>query len=249
MNQKMKMIFGVIVLSIALGWKLYQEWDQHQIPQSDGFIARMEEGLFAEKFTPVKTRGAGLELLEGCRLITGRNSDGDSFHVKHEKGENQFRLYFVDTPESEYKEYGGGENNGDRLDEQGKYFNGMGRDDVAKVGKDAKAFVLNLLKEERFKILTKWEDVVRPGREYCFVILNWEGREIYLHELLVAQGLGGFTHGGRICPKGVDGVSRGNTLRSGRRRWRGRGLERGGLLRRMTLRRIKRGVASERKGK
>ena len=202
MNQKMKMIFGVIVLSIALGWKLYQEWDQHQIPQSDGFIARMEEGLFAEKFTPVKTRGAGLELLEGCRLITGRNSDGDSFHVKHEKGENQFRLYFVDTPESEYKEYGGGENNGDRLDEQGKYFNGMGRDDVAKVGKDAKAFVLNLLKEERFKILTKWEDVVRPGREYCFVMLNWEGREIYLHELLVAQGLGRVHTWGADLPEG-----------------------------------------------
>lgn len=189
MNQKMKMIFGVIVLLVALGWKLYQGWDQHKIPQSDGSISRAAEGQFEEKFTPVKTSGAGLELLENCRLITGRNSDGDSFHVKHEKGENQFRLYFVDTPESEYKEYGRGENNGERLDEQGEYFNGMDRDDVTKVGKDAKAFVLNLLKEQEFKVLTKWEDVVRPGREYCFVIVNWEGREVFLHELLVAQGL------------------------------------------------------------
>lgn len=40
-----------------------------------------------------------------------------------------------------------------------------------------------------FKVMTKWEDVVRPGREYCFVIVEWEGRECYLHELLLAHGL------------------------------------------------------------
>ncbi len=189
MSHKIKTIFGVVLVLVAIASKLYQGWSDHQIPESDGLITRMAEGQFAEKFTKVKTSGAGLELLEGCRLITGRNSDGDSFHVKHSKGENQFRLYFVDTPENGYKEYGGGENNGKRLDDQGKYFNGLDRDETAEVGKDAKAFVLGLLKKEKFKVLTKWEDVVRPGREYCFVIVNWEGREVYLHELLVAQGL------------------------------------------------------------
>ena len=149
----------------------------------------MSEGQFAENFTKVKTSGVGMELLKKCRLITGRNSDGDSFHVKHEKGENQFRLYFVDSPESEYKEYGGGENNGERLDEQAEYFGGMSRDAVASVGMDAKAFVLGLLKKGDFQVLTKWEDVMRPGREYCLVIVNWEGRLVYLHEVLVAQGL------------------------------------------------------------
>lgn len=189
MNQKIKTILAVLLVVIALGVKLYKGWDEHQIPESDGSITRISEGQFANKFTKVRTSGAGLELLENCKLITGRNSDGDSFHVKHAKGENQFRLYFVDTPESEYKEYGGGESNGKRLDEQGEYFNGLDRKGTTMIGKDAKAFVLTLLKKEEFKVLTKWEDVVRPGREYCFVIVKWEGREIYLHELLVAQGL------------------------------------------------------------
>lgn len=189
MNQKMKTVFAVVLVVVAIAIKFYRGWSDHQIPKSDGSITRMSEGQFADKFTAVKTSGAGLELLEDCRLITGRNSDGDSFHVKHAKGENQFRLYFVDAPESEYKEYGGGENNGKRLDDQGEYFNGLDRKATAAVGKDARAFVLGLLKGGEFKVLTKWEDVVRPGREYCFVIVNWEGREVYLHELLVAQGL------------------------------------------------------------
>ena len=202
MNQKIKMFFGIILVVVAIGFKLYRSWDDHQIPKSDGSITRMSEGQFADKFTAVTTSGAGLELLVGCRLITGRNSDGDSFHVKHAKGENQFRLYFVDAPESEYKDYGGGESNGERLDEQGDYFNGLDRMATAAVGKDAKAFVLGLLKAEKFKVLTKWEDVVRPGREYCFVIVDWEGREVYLHELLVAQGLARVHTRGADLPKG-----------------------------------------------
>ena len=189
MNRKLKKILSIVVLVLVGAWQFYEKWDANQIPEADGSVKRVEEGQFANQFSEVKTSGAGLELLGNCKLITGRNSDGDSFHVKHSKGENQFRLYFVDTPESEYKEYGGGESNGERLDEQGEYFNGLDRKETTTIGKDAKAFVLNLLKKKPFKVLTKWEDVVRPGREYCFVIVDWEGQEVYLHELLVAQGL------------------------------------------------------------
>ena len=189
MNNKIKTLLTGLLVVIAIGAKLYQGWDDHQVPERDGSIQAPVEGQFSEKYSPVNYRGAGLELLENCKLITGRNSDGDSFHVVHARGENEFRLYFVDTPESEYKEYGGSENNGKRIDDQGKYFGGLDREKTTQIGKDAKAFVLTLLKKEPFKVLTKWEDVVRPGREYCFVIVNWEGREVYLHELLVAQGL------------------------------------------------------------
>ena len=179
----------MVVLVILIGFKAY-EWWQNQAPDRNSSIQRIEEGQFAEKFTPVKTSGAGLEYIENCKLIMGRNSDGDSFHVKHSGGkENEFRLYFVDTPESEYKTYRGGDNNGERLDEQGEYFDGLDREGMTEIGTDAKKFVLGLLKKEPFQVLTKWEDVVRPGREYCFVIVKWEGKEVYLHELLVAQGL------------------------------------------------------------
>lgn len=203
MSGKLKSMFGVIVLVALVAFQLYQKWSDQQIPESDGQITRMSEGQFSDKFTPVKTSGAGLELLKGCRLITGRNSDGDSFHVQHPKGENEFRLYFVDTPESEYKEYRNGEDKGKRLDEQGAYFNGMDRVGAAAVGKDAKAFVLGLLKKEDFKVLTKWENVHRDKvRFHGFVIVKWEGKEVYLHELLVAEGLGRIHTWGADLPGG-----------------------------------------------
>lgn len=196
-KQKQKLIGTAVIVVIALVLKFFGLIGDHSIPKRDGSIASPEAGAFSDRFTPVKTSGAGLELLSQSRLITGRNSDGDSFHVKHEKGENQFRLYFVDTPESEFKTYGGGEDNGKRLDQQADYF-GVTRDQVTKVGKEGKAFTLGLLKKKPFKVLTKWEDVVRPGREYCFVIVEWEGREVYLHELLVAHGLA------RVHTRGAD---------------------------------------------
>ncbi|MDB4387091.1 hypothetical protein N9Z15_02665 [Akkermansiaceae bacterium] len=186
---KIKTILTGALVVVAIIFKLYQGWDDKQLASRDGSITPAESGLFSDKFTSVKTSGAGLELLSKCRLITGRNGDGDSFHVKHEKGETEFRLYFVDTPESQYKTYGGVESNGKRLDQQAAYFGMSSRDEITKVGKEGKVFTKNILFKGDFKILTKWEDVVRPGRSYCLVIVEWEGKEVYLHELLVAQGL------------------------------------------------------------
>lgn len=149
-------------------------------------------------FTPVQRSGSGWELLENCRLVTGRNGDGDSFHVKHEKGETEFRLYFIDAPESQYKTYGGGESNGQRISEQGDYFGGLGQDDTTSVGRAAKGLVKKILAENSFQILTKWEDVYGPDRKYCLVVVPWQGKDVYLHELLVVQGLG------RIHTRGAD---------------------------------------------
>lgn len=40
--------------------------------------------------------------LEGCQLIQNEWNDGDSFHVRTAEGtEFIFRLYFVDTPETD----------------------------------------------------------------------------------------------------------------------------------------------------
>lgn|GEM_PF-2213972 len=72
----------------------------------------------------------------------------------------------MDTAESEYKEYGGNENNGERIDEQGEYAGGLDREMTSKVGKDAKAFVLTLLEKEPFTVLTKWERGDCEGLRY-----------------------------------------------------------------------------------
>ena len=39
--------------------------------------------------------------LKNCRLLENQSNDGDSFHVKADGEEYLFRLYHVDTPESE----------------------------------------------------------------------------------------------------------------------------------------------------
>ncbi len=139
--------------------------------------------------TKVKFENKKFEVLEGCSLVDHRHNDGDSFHVKHGDKETEFRLYFVDTAESQYKEYRDGNNNGQRLREQGAYFGGLEMQVTTEVGKVAKSFVRDLLKKKKFTVVTKWEDVFTPERKYCYVIVEWQGEDVYLHELLLVKGL------------------------------------------------------------
>ncbi|GHC61231.1 thermonuclease family protein [Roseibacillus persicicus] len=202
---KKKKSLGSIILGLlaaAVVWFL-QEKGFLEKDGSLGSGAEVPAGaVSAENFTRVQTQGQGWTLLQNCRLVTGRNGDGDSFHVKHEKGETEFRLYFVDTPESEFKQYGGGENNGKRLAEQGEYFGGLGQGDTTTVGRASKELVKKILSKNDFQVLTKWENVYGPDRKYCLVVIPWEGREIYLHELLVAKGLARIHTRGANLPQG-----------------------------------------------
>lgn len=137
----------------------------------------------------VKFESKEFDILENCSLVNHRHNDGDSFHVKHGRKETEFRLYFVDAAESSEKEYRGGNNNHKRIREQGEYFGGLNMTATTDLGKMAKSFVINLLSKQNFTVVTKWEDVYTPERKYCYIILKWEGKEVYLHELLVAKGL------------------------------------------------------------
>jgi len=134
----------------------------------------------------------GFEKMENCRVIDHRWNDGDSFYVDNGFEKLHYRLYFVDTPESAYKEYRDGNNNGSRLDDQGDYFGGLSRDYTAKVGQLAKKYVMQKLTKKPFTILTKGEPVTNRSDEqriHGFVIIEHEGEPTYLHELLVAKGL------------------------------------------------------------
>ncbi|MGE9266758.1 MAG: thermonuclease family protein [Verrucomicrobiales bacterium] len=209
-KKKTSMGWTILLIVVAVGVKFFQERDG-ATPETREEKAAAEIVLGPEnpegnsapaaltgRFSEPGALESGWEELTNCRLITGRNSDGDSFHVRHAGGEAEFRLYYVDTPESAYKTYRGGENNGERLAEQGAYFGGLDRDDTTTVGKAAKSFVLDLLAERPFTVRTKWENVYGPERKYALVVVQWEGREVYLHELLVAKGLG------RIHTRGAD---------------------------------------------
>ena len=71
-------------------------------------------------------------VLENCRLIMNPANDGDSFHASVGEKEYLFRLYLVDTPETDALTPG-------RLVEQSKYFE-ITVPQAIEVGEAAKAF-------------------------------------------------------------------------------------------------------------
>ena len=128
------------------------------------------------------------DTLDGCELISHRHNDGDSFHVQCARGDVEFRLYYVDTPESAAKTYRNGENNFKRLAQQGRAMGGLNQKETTRIGKDAKYFVRGLLEKQKFRVVTRWENVYGPERRYAFVMVRWNGQERYLHEILVEKG-------------------------------------------------------------
>lgn len=155
--------------------------------------------------TEAKSDANIFDLLENCTLLEHRWNDGDSFHVQHGRQKTHFRLYFVDTPESAYKTYQNNQNNGKRLDEQGDYFGGLNRKKTAALGKEATNFTLDLLKKKPFKVVTKWQKVTNRHSEFrmhAFIIVEYKGKDRYLHELLMAKGLARLKTRGTSLPKG-----------------------------------------------
>lgn len=224
MKQKAKLAFTVVLIIVALYLKFKEGRDQNTAAPRDGSITAASEGEFEGKFTPVKTSGGDWELLKNCQFVTGLNSDGDSFHIKHADGKDEFRLYFIDTPESQYREYRNGDTNGPRLKEQGDYFGGLDQKQTTQLGTEGKEFTKRLLLKGDFKIITKWEPVARDHRRHCFVIVPWEGREVYLHELMVAQGLGRIHTRGAGLPQGRSWKEQRNYLESWEKEVKAKGI-------------------------
>ena len=127
---------------------------------------------------------AELETIENATLIEAGLNDGDSFKVKAGGKELHLRLYYVDCPETAYDS----ETDWDRVLEQQYYFGLENPAAVVRFGKQATAYVKQVL-DKRFTIHTAY--AVAPGRSatvryYAFVETR-HGRD--LGHLLVEQGL------------------------------------------------------------
>lgn len=88
--------------------------------------------------------------LEGCTLMASKYRDGDSFHIMNDGKEFIFRLYFVDTPETDTRFP-------ERIAQQAAYF-GCTSDRAIKVGKEAAEFTSQTLAGKIFSIYTCWQD-------------------------------------------------------------------------------------------
>ena len=78
------------------------------------------------------------QTLAGCRLVEYWANDGNSFRVHWNGGELTVRLYFCDTPESDFRFR-------ERTKAQAAYF-GITEEQAVEVGKMAKAFTRDALK-------------------------------------------------------------------------------------------------------
>ena len=105
-----------------------------------------------------------------CRLIPNAANDGDSFHVKAGNIKSKtylFRLYFVDTPESE-------KSLPERLQEQADYYGIADLNDVVKAGKEAVKFTEDFLKNG-FTVHSRLSDALgrsAKDRDYAMVMVG-----------------------------------------------------------------------------
>ena len=146
-------------------------------------VAEVETGANTPKFKAHPNRfGSEWTKLENCTLIDNPSNDGDSFHVKDVGGESIYRLYAVDTPESEFDSQ-----MEDRIADQAVHF-GITMDDSIKQGKVAAKFTEKLLRQP-FTVITRHQNALGRSdiqREYAF-IMTADGQD--LGRLLLAAGM------------------------------------------------------------
>jgi len=115
-----------------------------------------------------------------CELVPNESNDGDSFHVKVKGREYIYRLYFVDTPESDY-------GLPERVKEQADYFGIADPKDAVKIGKEAKEFTRKFL-ANGFTVYTKGADAMgRSELDRDYAMVEVDGKDLGV--ALVEQGL------------------------------------------------------------
>ncbi len=123
-------------------------------------------------------------------LVEARNNDGDSFILRlPDNRQAEFRLYFVDTPESAFKTYAGGRSNHDRIRQQAADLGGITSKQAVEVGKQGKHLTRKLLGSGPITIFTRWDSPFHDNRFHAFVRVNDGGDYRWLHEILIERGL------------------------------------------------------------
>ena len=134
--------------------------------------------------------------LKDCRYLPNPANDGDSFHVRTAGKEYIFRLYFVDTPETDMSLP-------ERVVEQAKYF-GLTIVQNLQLSEEARRFTRQKLSQP-FVVRTCLEDA--RGRSLLpryFAFVETEGGD--LAEELVANGLARL-HGAASTPAGMNSAA------------------------------------------
>lgn len=159
---------------------------RHHLPEK---TEREKTGDPAHSSSKGIEKAGDYEVYRNCSLVEAAHNDGDSFMVRLPDGRQaEFRLYFVDTPESAFKSYAGGETNHQRIDEQAAEMGGISPRQAVKIGQDARHFTLALLASRPFDIYTRWDSPYHDHRYHAFVEVKQDGKPRWLEEILVEKG-------------------------------------------------------------
>jgi endonuclease YncB( thermonuclease family) len=179
----------ILLIIAAVGiWGYNQLQSTTQPPRKSPPIVEPQKPTAGSSHKP---QSAGpYEIYRRCTLAEARNNDGDSFMVNLPNGKKaEFRLYFVDTPESAFKSYAGGDTNHERIRQQAAEMGGITPQQAVEIGKKGKAFTLGLLASKPFDLYTRWDSPFNDNRFHAFVEVQQDGKPRWLEELLVERGL------------------------------------------------------------
>jgi len=118
--------------------------------------------------------------LDGVEYEASKYHDGDSFRAKRNRSTYIFRLYFVDTPETDARFP-------NRIKKQADYF-GIEVDQAMEGGEDAAKWLHDLLQsQERLTVYTRYDDARGASdRKRYYAMIKIGDR--WLSELLVENG-------------------------------------------------------------
>lgn len=209
-RSKSSSIIPVLILCAAVAIWIYDAYNQGKLSSffntPDAPAKTVTENNSEPSEEPISTtpkRIGRYDVYQGCTLVSDRGNDGDSFRVKLPEGRTVIiRLYFVDTPESAFKSYGGGRNNHDRIADQAYDMGRITSEQVVEIGKKAKKFVSEHLSKSPFTIYTEWDSPFNDQRYHAFVEISYNGKKRFLHELLVEKGYARIHTKGASMPDG-----------------------------------------------
>jgi len=177
---------AILLLVIAIGLKVYdQSHREKATPVSRPSVTTQ---------TPTQSKPANhlgnYEVYPNCKLLPHHSNDGDSFLTRLPDGrEVTLRLYYVDTPESQFRHYQNSETNFERIRQQAAEMGGITPEQAVDTGNQAKHYVLSLLEKNPFTIYTQWDSPFHDQRFHAFIEITEGGRKRWLHELLIEKGL------------------------------------------------------------
>ncbi|MGJ8644016.1 MAG: thermonuclease family protein [Luteolibacter sp.] len=210
-RSKSSSIIPILILSAAVAIWIYDAHSQGklrnffnptELPTVSSTTDTTEPSEETDSTSP--QRIGRYDVYQGCTLVSDRGNDGDSFRVKLPEGRTEIiRLYFVDTPESAFKSYGGGRNNHDRIADQAYDMGGITSEQAVEIGKKAKSFVLEHLSKSPFSIYTEWDSPFNDQRYHAFIETSYNGKKRFLHEILVEKGYARIHTKGASMPDGT----------------------------------------------